>query len=93
MSTLLALSLILSQLREKSKEGSQLEMFQPSRFASKSSFQSPECTSSISPVSGARKTADMPAAAPLINMMRRSRTSSPKRRSLVDSHDPIAPPL
>ena len=45
------------------------------------------------PVRGARKTADMPAAAPLINMMRRSRVSKPKRRSLVHSHDPIAPPL
>ena len=45
------------------------------------------------PVSGARNTADIPAAAPLINMMRRSRASRPKRRSLVHSHDPIAPPL
>jgi hypothetical protein len=45
------------------------------------------------PVSGARNTADIPAAAPQISMIRRSRSSSAyTRRSFAHSHDPIAPP-
>src|SRR5215469_12420830 len=44
------------------------------------------------PVKGALNTAAIPAAAPHINISRRSPGSSPNRRSLTHNQDPMAPP-